>query len=246
MILLVDIGNTRLKWMQYQAALFSQAGAITHVNQNVKLALLASWDKMQAPQKIYLAAVSSTEISQALFDAVETRWPGTQVQEIYTEKFTYGVTNAYSRPEKLGVDRWLALLAAYHHYTPPICIVDCGTAITLDIVDQQGMHLGGMIMPGLTLLKQSLQTGTAGDLNTCAKLYQQGLANDTEGAIFNGNLNAVRGFIEFGIAQYKQPLQLIICGGDAEFIAKALKLDAILDTALVFKGLALSSGEWEG
>ena len=97
-------------------------------------------------------------------------------------------------------------------------------------------------MPGLALMKQALHRGTA-DLNVCPDVHKLGLANDTEAAIFNGNLNAIKGFIELGLAQYNKPLQLIVTGGDAKFLADILKLDAIVDTELVFKGLALSNIE---
>ncbi len=242
MILLVDIGNTRLKWTLQQSGKFCQAGAITHGHKGINSALLSAWQGLDLPQKIYLACVSSITVKQAFFDAAEQLWPNVQIREIQTQKYAKGVSNAYSKPEKLGVDRWLVLLAAYHYYIAPVCVVDCGTAITLDVVDCQGTHLGGMIMPGLTLMKQALQNGTA-DLNFCLEVHKQGLANNTEAAIFNGNLNAIKGFIELGLAQYKKPLQLILTGGDAEFVADTLKLDAIVDTQLVFKGLALSSIE---
>ena len=242
MILLVDIGNTRLKWTQQKSGKFSQTGAITHLHTHINSALLIAWQELQAPQKIYLAAVSSKTVKQVLFDVAEQLWPDVPIQEVQTEERALGVNNAYSKPEKLGVDRWLAMLAAYHCYASPVCIVDCGTAITLDVIDQQGQHLGGMIMPGLTLMKQALQSNTA-DLNICSEVYQPGLADDTDAAIFNGNLSAIKGFIEFGFAQHQKPLQLIITGGDAEFIADTLKLDAIVDTELVFKGLALASIE---
>ncbi len=243
MVLLIDIGNTRLKWAQYQGGMCVQTGAIAHVNNCIHESLLTEWNEMQSPQKIYMSVVSSTKISQVLFEVVGQMWPSIQIHEIHTEKYAHGVTNAYSKPEKLGVDRWLTLLAAYHFYTTPVCIVDCGTAITLDVLDQQGMHLGGMIMPGLALMRQSLYMGTEG-LNVCTKRHQQGLANDTEAAIYNGNLSAVKGFIEFGLAHFNKPLQLIVCGGDAELIVDTLKLNAIVDKQLVFKGLAVSSGEW--
>lgn len=242
MILFVDIGNTRLKWAQLQAGKLAQIAAIMHATKSINSELLTTWQNLPPPKRIYLAVVSSKRVKQIFFDVAEQLWPNVPVQEVQTEKYALGVTNAYPKPEKLGVDRWLAVLAAYHYYTAPVCVVDCGTAITLDVVDQQGQHLGGMIMPGLTLMKQALQKGTA-DLNICSGVYQQGLANDTEAAIFNGNLSAIKGFIVHGLAQYKKPLQLVVTGGDAEFITEILQLDAIVDTELVFKGLALLSSE---
>lgn len=242
MILLVDIGNTRLKWAQLHAGKLDQTGAIAHRDQSIERTLLATWKNLLPPEKIYLAVVSSKKVKQTLIDVTQQLWPHVTIAEIHTEKYALGVSNAYSKPEKLGVDRWLAMLAAYHHYPPPFCVIDFGTAITLDVVDQHGSHLGGMIMPGLSLMRHALQQGTE-SLNNCSEIYKLGLADDTEAAIFNGNLSAIKGFIELGCTQHNKALQLIVTGGDAEFITATLQLDAIVDTGLIFKGLTLFSGE---
>jgi type III pantothenate kinase len=77
-------------------------------------------------------------IKQQVVHIAEQLWPAVSVQEIYTQKYALGVRNAYPKHNKLGVDRWLAMLAAYHYYNAPVCIVSCGSALTLDIVDSQG------------------------------------------------------------------------------------------------------------
>ena len=242
MILLIDIGNTRIKWAQLSAGKLSQPSAIVYKQKTIDSNLTAEWQGIPLPSKIYLASVSSTELKQQLINVAEHLWPDISIQEIYTVKSALGVTNAYSEPFKLGIDRWLAMLAAFHYHKTAVCVVDCGTAITLDVIDQQGMHLGGMIMPGLSLLKQALSKGTA-DLNICPEIHQQGLANYTEAAIFNGTISAIKGFIESGLAQYEQPVLLVLTGGDADFILARLKLDASVDKALVLKGLALLVNE---
>ncbi len=244
MKLLIDIGNTRLKWVCYQAQRRYQTEAMMHAQEETIYPLLmAAWQGMHTPSKIYLAAVGAKVVKLAVIAVATQLWPDVPLKEVLTQGYAKGVTNAYAKPEKLGIDRWLALLAAYHYYTGPLCVVDCGTAITLDVLDQQGHHLGGMIMPGLTMLQNSLQQGTAATLNVGTQKYKLGLANNTEAAIFSGNLYAIKGFVEFGLAQIKQPLCLLMTGGDAEFIVDTLELGAIVDTQLVFKGLALLSDE---
>lgn len=241
-MLLIDIGNTRIKWAQQHADQPETMHAVVHINHNIDNALISAWQHLSKPDKIYLACVGPQNIKQQVVHIAEQLWPAVSVQEIYTQKYALGVRNAYPKHNKLGVDRWLAMLAAYHYYNAPVCIVSCGSALTLDIVDSQGQHLGGMIMPGLNLMQQALSRGTA-NLNSYAKQYPLGLANDTEAAIYNGNLSAIQGFIKRGLAEYKNPLQLILTGGDADFLADKLKLETTIDAQLVLKGLALVANE---
>ncbi len=242
MNLLVDIGNTRLKWAVQQSGNLDSFGALVHNQEDFPTTLIASWRLLELPNCIYIACVSSTELKQLLASIIRQLWPSCLIQEIHTKKYSHGVSNAYLNPEKLGVDRWLAMLGAFRHYSAPLCAVDFGTAITLDVIDKQGQHLGGMIMPGLSLLKQSLSKGTA-DLSFCSETHEQGLADYTQGAIYNGCLYAVKGFIEAGLMQSAQTSRLILTGGDANFLADTLKLDAVVDDELIFKGMTLLSSE---
>lgn len=237
-MILIDIGNTRIKWARYHAGKLEKMHAIVHIEQDIKPLLLTAWQHLPQPECIYLACVGSQDIKQQLILLVEQIWPDIKLHEIYTQKSACGVKNAYLKYTKLGVDRWLAMLAAYHYYPAPVCIVSCGSALTLDIIDKQGGHLGGMIMPGLSLMHQALSRGTA-NLKACSEHYTPGLANDTEAAIYNGCLSAIRGFIEQGLAQYQQPVTVILTGGDADFLTAGLNLPAVIDAQLVLKGLAL-------
>ena len=241
-MILIDIGNTRIKWAEQQAGILEKMHAIVHIDNNIAALLATAWQSLAKPECIYLACVSSEDIKQQVIQVALQLWPDTRVQEIYTQKYAQGVRNAYPEHTKLGVDRWLAMLAAYHFHDSPVCIVSCGSALTLDIIDELGQHVGGMIMPGLSLMKHALSRGTE-NLGFCSEQYPLGLANDTEAAIYNGNLCAIRGFIEQGLAAYERPVQLILTGGDAEFLAHTLKLEAKIDAQLVLKGLALAACE---
>lgn len=237
-MILIDIGNTRIKWAQQQAGEIGAMHAVMHIDQDYAAILLSAWQSLPIPKNIYLASVSSPLIKLQVINVAKRVWPDISLHEINTTNSALGVTNAYPNYKKLGVDRWVSIIAAYHCYRSPVCIVACGTAITLDIVDKQGQHLGGMIMPGLNLMKHALSKGTA-NLSFCEQEYPQGLANDTEAAIYNGNLSAIKGFIEQGLAADDQSVKLVLTGGDAEFLANALKLQASIDPALVLKGLSL-------
>jgi len=164
-------------------------------------------------------------------------WPDILIKPIQSTPSLCGVKNSYDSPELLGVDRWLALVAAYSYYATAVCVVDCGTAITLDVVDGQGQHLGGAIMPGLTLMKSVLSTGTAA-LSFCEQTHPIGLSHYTEAAIYNGSLNALAGFIAAGKLD---STLLILTGGDAQFVEEHLQLGAIIDEKLVMKGLLLAA-----
>ena len=237
-MILVDVGNTRIKWARHHAGKLEKMHAIVHIEQDIKPLLLTAWQHLPRPDCIYLACVGPQDIKQQLIQLAKQIWPDIKLHETYTQKYAQGVENAYPKHTKLGVDRWLAMLAAYHYHSAPVCIVSCGSALTLDMVDKQGQHLGGMIMPGLSLMRQSLSRGTA-NLKACSEHYSPGLANDTEAAIYNGCLSAIKGFIEQGLAQYQQPATVILTGGDAGFLATGLNLTAVIDAHLVLKGLAL-------
>ena len=165
-------------------------------------------------------------------------WPAIEIIPVKSQAHAFGVYNAYQQPEKLGVDRWLALVAVRNHYQLPACIVDCGTAITVDLIDADGKHQGGLISPGLTLMKKSLAAGTEA-LQFHETNYDFGPANFTEAAIYSGTLAAAVGLIEHVLTKQSNAMQLILTGGDAEIIATQLAIKPIIDADLVLRGLAI-------
>jgi type III pantothenate kinase len=148
------------------------------------------------------------------------------------------VRNGYNDAEKLGVDRWLALIAVRQRYKGNTCIVDCGTAITIDLIDAAGCHLGGLIAPGLRLMKTALATGTEALMFDQIK-HPIGIANSTHAAIYTGTLWSVIGLIEHIINNQPEFTSLILTGGDAELIAEQLKCQAIVEADLILRGLAI-------
>jgi len=125
-----------------------------------------------------------------------------------------------------------------NYYQKSACIIDCGTAITIDFIDADGNHQGGMISPGLTLMKKSLAIAT--DLLMFNEdKFSTGPANFTEAAIYSGTLNAATGLIKSALSTQDSSLTVILTGGDADMIAKLLSFNVIIDSNLVLLGLAL-------
>ena len=237
MNLLVDIGNSRLKW-----AVMQDGGLVTGcalVNQQItRQELVETWKMQTPPECLAIACVSSTPLLELVLAVALELWPTIKIIHVKSEAHAFGVYNAYQQPEKLGVDRWLALVAVRNHYQPPACIVDCGTAITVDLIDADGNHLGGLISPGLTLMKKSLAEGTEA-LQFYETNYVFGPANFTKAAIYSGTLAAAVGLIEHVLTKQSNAVQLILTGGDAEIIATQLSIEPIIDTDLVLRGLAI-------
>lgn len=160
-----------------------------------------------------------------------------------TVKFA-GVRNAYKEPDKLGIDRWLGLLAAYNSFGACF-VVDCGSAITIDVVKADGGHLGGYIAPGIRLMKESLKLGTK-NVAIEPDDTHRGLMNfgvSTQEAVSHGIYLAALGQITLAYRQaYNQTkclLPIILTGGDAALIAAGLEMDNLCWPDMVYAGLEL-------
>ena len=156
--------------------------------------------------------------------------------------------NGYAEPAKLGADRWAALIAAWQHTKRATVVVNAGTAITIDALDEKGKFLGGSIMPGLHLMHESLSSNAA-QLKVGEGISHQ-FPNTTQDAIATGSLNAVAGAIGIMLKRLEKHSgwlpKLILSGGDANKVADALKLNlkqVIITENLVLQGLVLLEKE---
>lgn len=241
MNLLVDIGNSRLKWaIANGLSLILETNALLHKEEGWQKCLQARWENLVPPKKIAIANVANNNVLKDILTITQTTWPTAEITQVQAKSEGWGVINSYLQPEKLGVDRWLAMLAVRQSICGAACIVDCGTAITVDLLDQNGQHLGGVIAPGLVLMRQALAQGTAKLEYTPAE-YAIGLAKFTEAALYNGTIMAAIGLIKQVMQQYADHhMTLILTGGDALLIAQYLDLDAKIDNDLVLQGLAIT------
>jgi type III pantothenate kinase len=228
--LLLDLGNSRLKWATSE----KQGQTLAHSDITAEM-LRHLWCDLR-PEKIGISSVGKVELLNLITNVARELWRDIPIHFATSEAEFFGVKNGYSQPEKLGVDRWLALIAARQKTDSPICVVDCGTAVTVDVLNEKGEHQGGLICAGLTLMKNALASNTA-DLPFANSTQKIGLAIKTEAAIFNGTLFSACGLIEKVMQQLPQNTELFLTGGDAEIIATELNVTFTLEPNLVLEGL---------
>lgn len=235
MNLLIDMGNSRLKWAFTTAGQILTGAPLANDRIN-RDELFRLWKGVYRPRRIAVSCVSANRLLELVQSVARELWLDVEIILVRSQAQAFGVMNAYQQPEKLGVDRWLSLVAVWQKYRSPACIVDCGTAITVDLINADGRHLGGLISPGLMLMKKSLGQGTEA-LPVTEASHPFALANYTEAAIYSGTLMAAIGLIEHVLAKQPANLRLILTGGDAEFIAGQLDVTATVDPDLVLRGL---------
>src|SRR5204863_1090099 len=153
---LVDIGNTRIKWALYDGERLAQHGSAVHRGA-VDAALRAFAAALPRElARVVVANVAGDALERALRAAVGSR----AVDFVATSAERFGVRCAYAEPQRLGVDRWVAVLAAHSLAAGAACVIDAGTAVTFDAVAADGAHLGGLILPGARLLAAALDRNT--------------------------------------------------------------------------------------
>ena len=235
MNLLIDMGNTRLKWAVTTAGQIMTGSSLVNSRIN-RDELFRLWKGIYRPRRIAVSCVSANRLVELVQSVAHELWLDVDIIQVKSQTQVFGVINAYQQPVRLGVDRWLSLVAVWQKYHSPACIVDCGTAITVDLIDADGRHQGGLICPGLTLMKKSLGQGTDA-LPFSETNHAVGLANFTEAAIYSGTLMAAIGLIEHVLSKQPANLRLILTGGDAELIAGQLGIPCTVDPDLVLRGL---------
>ncbi|MFT6916237.1 MAG: type III pantothenate kinase [Motiliproteus sp.] len=154
----VDIGNTRLKWRLRTLQGVEQRGSMETAALSDAL-LLQSWQGLARPQRVRFVSVASVEIERLLLSHCRQQWFLT-AEKALSQAAQAGVSNSYSSFETMGADRWLAMLAGFNRAPEGCCVVDCGSAVTVDYVDATGQHLGGYIAPGLRLMRRGLLSNT--------------------------------------------------------------------------------------
>ena len=239
-MLLVDIGNTRVK----AAQIISGAPHLLPAGLTRSVEPFSEWTTSitTRPERVLVANVAGPEIATQLVRYVRDRW---QVDAEFALpcRSCAGMTTRYAMPQKLGVDRWLAALAAYHENRGGVCVVDVGTALTVDVVTAEGEHLGGLIAPGPDLLRTSLTRGTA-QLQSEGLSVVAGFADNTRDAISLGCTDAIGGLLQRVAARLEciEPRQSFcwyLTGGAAPLVATLLPVHAVHLPDLVLRGLAV-------
>ena len=236
--LFLDMGNTALKW-RYQADGVVRQGDAVHRRDWSCLGRIEGidWGRLE---RIEVASVAGREADPVLADAIAALAP-VSPRFYYSRARDAGVVNAYREPQRLGVDRWLAVIEAWHLYGAAI-IVDCGSALTLDAVTPEGEHVGGYIVPGLSMLERSLVQGT-GSVRVDGVCLEDSLApgRSTSDGVRNGIMRMTVAFITDAVVALRQGLPdtapVLLTGGDAARVARVLPITTELAPDLVLDGL---------
>jgi type III pantothenate kinase len=255
MDLLIDIGNTNLRWTTWgnpglhrieTAPYLGEVQTLRH-HGALTIDLIAAWDRLPAPDRILVANVGGAGLATHLTRACRSLW-GLDPDFAATRAQAFGVTVAYLDPERLGVDRWLALIAARGLDEGAALIIDAGTAITYDLLAVDGTHLGGLILPGIHMLRESLRAGT--HIPPWAEPTEPAStdptwADNTATAIAAASLHAPAALAERLWERLRECVgvqpRLILTGGDAERLAPLVAIPTQILPALVLQGLALQA-----
>lgn len=245
MILELDCGNSFIKWRVVGSACATiAAGGVVDSDEKL-LEVLAEIEGLKLRHS-RLVSVRNAEETQKLTDAIAQAF-GVKTMCAGSSQMLAGVCNGYEDFERLGLDRWLALVGAYASVSRCCMVLDLGTAITSDFVDEDGQHLGGYICPGMPLMRNQLRTHTRRIRYDDAAAQQAHSAlspgRSTAEAVERGCALMIKGFAVAQLEIARQHLGddfiVFVTGGDAELVADVLPGARIVPD-LVFVGLALA------
>jgi type III pantothenate kinase len=244
-VLLLDVGNSRLKWGLLDNGDIRRTG---HISQEKIREQGLSVITTKLPRR-----VDAVRVSNVAGTSFATRLSGiigmhcnVDVHFAHSERRGWGVTNGYRQPRRLGVDRWVAMIGAWAEKKSACLIVDAGTAVTLDAIDGDGVHLGGQIIPGAETMLTSLSAATS-DIPLVKSPGKQStgklkiFGQNTTAAIREGAQNAVVGAVERAVRTLKSKgyrQTVILTGGGATRILGALEKPPLHRPNLVLFGLA--------
>lgn len=230
MILCLDAGNTRLKYGLFDGSGWRGQGALVHdALDDLRTELPAR------PARIVACNVAGDAVRRRI-EALSASL-GLPLDWLTSSAAACGVRNGYDTPQQLGADRWAALIGARALHAGACVVVMAGTATTIDVLDDTGQFRGGLILPGLSLMRTALARNTA-DLPHAAGHYRAQPTN-TDDAIVSGALHATLG----AITRMRADAALcLLSGGAAGELAPHLGLPCRLVDNLVLEGLARYSG----
>jgi type III pantothenate kinase len=242
-VLLVDIGNTRVKWARFVNGRLQKQRAAAHAGWRAEDFAEELLGRARGLERIIVASVGGERLDRRL-TAAARRVIGVAPQFVVTRRHLGGVTTAYAQPWRLGVDRIVAAIAA-HRLAPrrAVCIVDVGTAMTIDLIDARGRHVGGAIIPGPRLMVESLLRSTSGILRRSGGRSggRSLFARDTRAGIEQGALYAVAAVVDRAVAEARRALGssplLLLTGGAAPAIHPLIRSTHSSIPDLVLRGL---------
>ena len=256
-VLLLDAGNSRVKWALIDAAAPGHrlsTGACSYTDSGFPGQLYSLWGDLPRVDKVLLSCVAGSAVITALSEVAGHCW-GVSPDWLETEAEYAGVINGYTDPQQLGVDRWLAMIGGRRSLVSPasMWVVDCGTAVTIDYVEDNGRHRGGLILPGLKMMHdrmtltttalKAFNSDTLSLAETEAGMTMNTLATDTATAVARGIMISLVASLDSITASDDNAVR-IITGGDGAVIGPHLKGHWLSRPNLVLEGMAVYAEEW--
>lgn len=244
--LLIDIGNSRIKWAWFSGERLGRAQAAEYLGWEAQDFARRLFGSRRDIDRILVSSVAPDHVSAAL--AAGAHLAGAPAPEqVTTRRSACGVTIAYIDPWRLGVDRLLAMIAAHWRFARrPVCAVAVGTALTIDLVGADGRHRGGAIIPAPPLMVSSLLEGTNG-IRRRAQGGKSGrgqalFGRSTRAGVEQGARYAAAAAVDRAMSEAKTLVgktpQLVLTGGGAPEIRPLIKSASVLVPDLVLEGLA--------
>ena len=242
--LALDVGNTRLKWAQYEApvpgAKLLAQGAV--FLENIDRLAEDDWRAIPEPSAILGCIVAGDAIKGRLAEQMEIwealpRWVVSSAQEA-------GLTNGYDHPARLGADRWVAMIGAHHRLLArgirkPCLVVMVGTAVTVEAIDASGKFLGGIILPGHGIMLRALESGTSGLHVPTGEVRD--FPTNTSDALTSGGTFAIAGAVQRMVDNITRHCgekpECIMTGGAGWKVAPSMSVKFELVEGLIFDGL---------
>ena len=242
--LALDVGNTRLKWAQYDApavgAKLLAHGAV--FLENIDRLAEDEWKSLPAPSAILGCIVAGDAIKRRVAEQMELwdalpRWVVSSPEEA-------GLSNGYDHPARLGADRWVAMIGAHHRLLArgvrkPCLVVMVGTAVTVEAIDASGRFLGGIILPGHGIMLRALESGTAGLHVPTGEVRK--FPTNTSDALTSGGTFAIAGAVQRMVDNITRHCgeapACIMTGGAGWKMAPSMSVKVELVESLIFDGL---------
>ncbi|HTT07703.1 MAG TPA: type III pantothenate kinase [Gammaproteobacteria bacterium] len=241
MILALDIGNSRVKWA-WSGSEPSPDNARSWTPPTLIEVLEQVSGSVPTPGKIFVSNVAGPAVEESLHNWAATRHKGAALQFVRIQANAHGIKNIY--PE-LGVDRFVALAAARRQTRDPLCVIDCGTALTMSVLNADGSWAGGTILPGLGLMRRALAQNTHA-LTVTAVETGEIWTHRTDEAIAAGTRYAVLGGIETVWRRCQDrlggALRCWLTGGEAHLLLPHLTMPVTHDPYLILRGLLWIAG----
>lgn len=233
MILLLDVGNSRVKWAVHDGKRLRVPQAAQH--QGVPSHALATLE-LPVTDAVWVANVTGPQHEEAIAHSIDLQC-GLRAQFARVRRSWRGLRVAYAQPERLGIDRWLSMVALWTELERPFGVANAGTALTYDEVMKAGRHRGGLIGPGLTTAWNAVRGATRFAMDEAPPPYGDGLGTDTESCVRQGALHACAGLVTHASRDLLGAK--VITGGDAETLRPHLGKGWLMRPHLVLEGLAI-------